>query len=244
MKKVEIVCHKGANEYAPENTYAAAQLCIDWGMDYVEIDVNQSKDGVFYLLHGPEVDKTTNGHGCINDLTSDVIDKLDAGSWFHPKFAGESVPRAEPFLRWIKGKAKVFVDVKAGTPQQIRDLIYATGLQNDCFFWCEDDEWARQLRALDDQLAIKINVESVADVLTAHEHFRADLVEVGLADMSQPLADACRAHGIKLMIYHQTKDAEAFRAVLHWGADLINLNHGDLFKQIAEEHDQRIRGAD
>lgn len=31
---VEIVCHRGANHYAPENTYAAAQVCIDWGMDY------------------------------------------------------------------------------------------------------------------------------------------------------------------------------------------------------------------
>ena len=39
-RKVAIVCHQGANEYAPPNTVAAAQLCIDWGMDYVEIDVN------------------------------------------------------------------------------------------------------------------------------------------------------------------------------------------------------------
>ena len=190
------------------------------------------------------MDKTTNGHGRITDLTADVIDKLDAGSWFHPKFAGESVPRAEPFLCWIKGKAKVFVDVKAGTPQQIRDLIYTTGLQNDCFFWCGDDEWARQLRRLDDQLAIKINVESVADVVNAHERFRANIVEVALADMSQPLLDACRARGIKLMIYHQTKDADAFRTVLRWGADMINLNHGDLFKQIAEAHYQRIQGSE
>ena len=49
-RKVEIVCHRGANEYAPENTYPAAQLCIDWGMDYVEIDVNTSKDGVMYVV--------------------------------------------------------------------------------------------------------------------------------------------------------------------------------------------------
>lgn len=113
-KKIEIVCHKGANEYAPENTFAATQLCIDWGMDYVEIDVNASKDGVLYILHGPKVDKTTNGKGRITDLTFEEIDPLDAGSWFHPKYAGERVPRLEPFLRWIKGKSRVFLDVKAG----------------------------------------------------------------------------------------------------------------------------------
>ncbi len=236
MTKIEIVCHKGANEYAPENTYASSQLCIDWGMDYVEIDVNCSKDGVFYLMHGPAVDATTNGHGQISDLSADELDKLDAGSWFNPKFAGEKVPRLEPFLRWIKGKAKLFIDVKAGTPPQIRDLIYAADLQDDCFFWSEYDEWALQLRALDPQLQLKINVENVANVIDAHERFRANIVEVALEKMSPELVAACRARGIKLMIYHPAKDPTAFQAVLDWDVELINLNHGDLFKQIATEH--------
>ena len=43
---LEIVCHRGANRHAPENTLAAAQLCVDWGADTVEIDVNTSSDGV------------------------------------------------------------------------------------------------------------------------------------------------------------------------------------------------------
>lgn len=239
MHRIEIVCHKGANEYAPENTYAAAQLCLDWGMDYVEIDVNRSKDGVFYLLHGPEVDATTNGHGCITDLTADVIDTLDAGSWFHPKFAGEKVPRLEPFLTWIRGKAKLFIDVKAGTPQEIVDVIHKHGWQDDCFFWCGDDAWAYELRTLAPHLQLKINVENVADVIHAHEHFRANIVEVSLANTNQALINACRARGIKIMIYHPKKDAEAFRAVLRWDVDLINLDHGDLFQQIAQAYYQQ-----
>ena len=79
-RTIEIVCHRGANEYAPENTFAAAQKCIDWGMDYVEVDVNTSKDGVLYVFHGPELEKTTNGTSCITELTSKEIDALDAGS--------------------------------------------------------------------------------------------------------------------------------------------------------------------
>ncbi|MBI1924771.1 glycerophosphodiester phosphodiesterase family protein [Candidatus Poribacteria bacterium] len=232
-KKIEIVCHKGANEYAPENTFAATQLCIDWGMDYVEIDVNASKDGVLYILHGPEVDKTTNGKGRITDLTSEEIDRLDAGSWFHPKFAGERVPRLEPFLRWLKGKAKVFLDVKTADPQQLIDLIYDVGLENNCFFWSDSDEWMLKFRALDGKLQLKRNVKSVADVIEAAERYRANIVEVGLDNMSHELVAACRARGLKIMIYHQEKDPEAFRQVIRWGADMINLNHGDVFAQVA-----------
>ena len=126
---IEIVCHRGANEYAPENTFAAAQKCIDWGMDYVEVDVNTSKDGVLYVFHGPELEKTTNGIGSITELTSKEIDALDAGSWFSPEFDGERVPRLDAFLRWIKEKAKVFFDVKTEDPQPVIDLVYEIGLE-------------------------------------------------------------------------------------------------------------------
>ena len=233
--KIETVCHKGANEYAPENTYAAAQLCIDWGMDFVEIDVITSKDGVLYIMHGPTIDETTNGTGRIDELTSAEIDRLDAGSWFAPEFAHEKVPRLEPFLRWIKGKAKVFLDVKAASHQQLIDPIYDVGLENNCFFWSGSDEWALKLRQLDENLQLKINASNVEDVIEAHERYRANIVEVGLNNMSQELFDICRELGIKIMIYHQEKDPEAFREVIRWGVDMINLNHGDVFAEVARE---------
>lgn len=229
MKPIEIVCHKGANEIAPENTYAAAQYCIDWGADYVEIDVRTSQDGVCYLLHDATLERTTNGRGYLHMLPAAEIDQLEAGSWFHPRYQTERVPRLEPFLRWIKGKAKIFFDVKAADPQQLIDLVYATGFERDCFFWSGSDAWARHLRALDPTLALKLNVASVADVQRVHEEFQADIVEVGLEHMSDALLAACRDRGIKVMLYHQQKNPAAFRSVLRWGVDLINLNHADLF---------------
>ena len=229
MKPIEIVCHKGANEYAPENSYAAAQLCLDWGVDYVEIDVRTSKDGVFYLLHDATLERTTTGQGYLHLLTAAEIDQLDAGSWFDPRYCNERVPRLEPFLRWLKGKAKIFFDVKAADPQQLIDLVYATGFERDCFFWSGSDAWAHQLRALDPTLTLKLNVATVADVERVYHEFRADIVEVGLADMSAALFAACRERGIKVMLYHQQKDELAFQTILDWGVDLVNLNHADLF---------------
>ncbi len=229
MSRIQIVCHKGANEYAPENTYAAAQRCLDWGVDYVEIDVRTSQDGVFYLLHDPTLERTTNGQGPIGEQMAAAIDRLDAGSWFHPQFAGERVPRLDLFLRWIKGKAKVFLDVKAAEPQALIELIDEVGMADSVFFWSGSSLWAQQLRALAPHLSLKINVKTVDDVVRAHELYQANIVEVGLEHMSQALQSACQERAIQVMIYHQQKDPAAFRAVLDWGADLINLNHGDAF---------------
>lgn len=239
MKRIEIVCHKGANEYTPENTYVAAQKCIDWGVDYVEIDVRTSKDGIFYLLHDPTVDRTTSGQGAIAELTAAEIDRLDAGSWFHPQFADQQVPRLDEFLRWIKGKARVFLDVKAAAPQALIDLIADVGMIQDVFFWSGSNLWAQELRALAPHLALKINVKCVEDVIQAHELYRANIVEVGLEHMSHALQIACQTRGIKVMIYHQQKDPSAFRAILDWGADLINLNHADVFLDVLRNYQER-----
>ena len=233
---IKIVCHRGANEYAPENTYASARMCIDWGMDYVEVDVNTSKDGVLYLFHGPDVSRTTNGTGLITEMTADEVDRLDAGSWFDPKFVGERIPRLEPFLRWIKGKAKLFFDVKGDTDlDQLIRLVYDTGFEHDCFFWFDTKAATVKFRELTQELPLKINVKSAEDIPVVAEQYHADIVEVGLENMSQELLDACRHYGIKVMIMHGRKDPDGFRQILEWGVDLVNLDHGDVFARVAKD---------
>jgi glycerophosphoryl diester phosphodiesterase len=181
---VEVVCHRGANEYAPENTTAATQLCIDWGVAYVEVDVRTSKDGVMYLLHDPWLTRTTNGKGFLSQLTSSEIDELDAGSWFDKKFAGEKVPRLDPYLRAIKGKIKVYFDVKNADLKQLIALVYDVGMENDCFFWFDRAERALEFRELDKKLPLKVNVGNVNDVRDAVERYQANIVETGLRQMS------------------------------------------------------------
>jgi glycerophosphoryl diester phosphodiesterase len=229
----EIVCHRGANEYAPENTYASAQLCIDWGMDYVEIDVTSSADGVLYVLHGPELEKTTNGSGMIFDRHSTELDQLDAGSWFAPQFAGERIPRLEPFLHWIKGQAKLFLDVKLAHLEQLVRLIYDVGLEEECFFWFELRQSARYFRELAPDLLLKINARTVKDVIEAAEVYQANIIEIGLNKVNQDLMDTCRERGLKVMLYYSKKDPAAFRRMLAWKPDLVNVNHGDVFARVA-----------
>ena len=229
---IEIVCHRGANEYAPENTYASAQLCIDWGVDYVEVDVSTSKDGVLYLLHGPTMSRTTNGKGIIGQLMSSEIDQLDAGGWFDSQCAGEPVPRLEPFLRWIKGKAKVFLDIKAAQHQPLLDIIYQTGFEQECFFWSTSYRWMRELRKMAPDLALKVNANTASGVAKAAVGFRANIVEVELRDMNESILEACRN-------YERHKDRAAYQQIIEWGADMVNLNHADHFLEVAQLSSQK-----
>lgn len=235
MGRTEIVCHKGANEYAPENTFAAARLCVEWGMDWVEVDVSTSRDGVLYLMHGPEVDRTTDGKGRVADLDSAVVDALDAGCRFSPRFAGERVPRLDAFLAWIRGKAGVFLDVKDAAHGPLLETVRRHGMERDVFFWASDDAWALELRRLDPALRIKVNASTPEAMRGKVRAFRADIVEVDLDRMTEEMRAEARRLGVRLMVMAPEKDEEAFRRVLDWEADMVNLNHGDVFRRVAAE---------
>ena len=67
---IEIVVHRGANRLAPENTMAAMRQVIDHGADYIEIDVAESSDGVFYCFHDRTLRRTTDGEGRFEEQPS------------------------------------------------------------------------------------------------------------------------------------------------------------------------------
>jgi glycerophosphoryl diester phosphodiesterase len=232
---VEVVCHRGANKVAPENTVAAAQQCIDWGVEYVEIDIRTSRDGVLYILHDATVDRTTDGKGRLRDLTSEEIDKLDAGSWFDPKFAGERIPRLEPYLRWIKGKAKVYFDVKDADIEQLIKLVYDVGMENECFFWFGRPDHAARFRQLDKKLALKVNVRTPAQAMAAATRLGANLVEVGLGNLTSELEAACRERNLRIMVIAMEDDEDAFREIIRRKADLVNLDYADVFLKVEKE---------
>ena len=82
-----VLGHRGALTHAPENTLAAFELCVRAGCD-IELDVYPTRDGQLVVIHDATVDRTTNGKGAVAGLTLAEVRRLDAGSWFHPDFAG------------------------------------------------------------------------------------------------------------------------------------------------------------
>ncbi|WP_407681737.1 glycerophosphodiester phosphodiesterase [Pseudalkalibacillus salsuginis] len=111
--QVENVAHRGAAGYAPENTMAAFRKAFEMKADYVELDVQMSKDGELVVIHDTTVDRTTDGTGKVADLTYAELRSLDAGSWFASEFEGEPIPKFEDVLDGMRGKTKLLIELKA-----------------------------------------------------------------------------------------------------------------------------------
>jgi glycerophosphoryl diester phosphodiesterase len=107
---LRIAGHRGHSTGAPENTLAAFRQAHELGGDGVtcETDLALSSDGEFVLIHDETVDRTTDGHGLVRNMTYSEIGKLDAGQWFGPAFVGERVPRLTDALRLAREFGIIF----------------------------------------------------------------------------------------------------------------------------------------
>ena len=68
--------HRGASEYAPENTLSSFYLGLVQGANGIETDVQRTKDGVLVLFHDDTVDRVSDGQGKLSDFTLAELEKL------------------------------------------------------------------------------------------------------------------------------------------------------------------------
>jgi len=109
---VNVIAHRGASDYAPENTLSAFAMAEEMGADWFELDCRLTRDNEVVVIHDDTLDRTTNGSGFVREASLHEIKQLDAGSWFEDKWRGERVPTLEQALAQSKWKIGVYIEIK------------------------------------------------------------------------------------------------------------------------------------
>jgi glycerophosphoryl diester phosphodiesterase len=150
--KAWVIAHRGASAYAPENTVPAFRLAAEQGADWVEFDLQLTKDRKIVALHDNSLERTTDveqvfpdrarkaGEGAqatsrwmLDDFTLEEIKRLDAGTWFDAKFRGTRIPTFGETIDSLRGRAGLFIELKTperyeGIERMILDELKAKGL--------------------------------------------------------------------------------------------------------------------
>ncbi len=228
----KIVCHRGAETFAPENTLSAVDLAFDQGFNIVEIDVRQTKDGVPVVMHDSRVNRTTNGRGAIKKMSYDVVSQLDAGSWFDPFFAKEHVPRLEDVLVHAKGRGEVYIEIKEAEPKLLLEFVQQVEMIEECFFWCEDIRIMDQLRLLNKDVRLMARRYDFKTLDAAIERHQPQVIEFNGLKFTQNELERCREEGILSMPFYMGSGLEKLQQLIDSGADMLNLGHPELVKKI------------
>lgn len=157
-----VIAHRGGptREY-PENAMETLQRTLEAGASAMEVDIAQSKDGVLFLMHDDDLDRTSTGEGPLADRTWDEIKALDLETYqsktaYHP-------PTLDQALDWaVANKVLLELNRKRSTPvEKVIAAVRARKAENNVFIITYTDDQAVELHQAAPDLVITASVDSI-----------------------------------------------------------------------------------
>nr|WP_245608185.1 glycerophosphodiester phosphodiesterase family protein [Salinicoccus luteus] len=234
------IAHRGASGYAPENTMAAFDKALEMKADYIEIDVQLSKDGEVVLMHDAMVDRTTDGSGRIDAFTLEELRRLDAGNWFGPQFVGEQIPTLEEVLDAYRGKIGILIEIKnasqhPGIEEKIAGALEERNMDKpnngkiivQSFDHGSIARFNALLPNVDTGVLVGYDAEGISDAQLAQFSTYADYVNPNHQMVDADLVSRIHDYGMQIAPY-TINDQSRINELMDYGVDGIISDYPDL----------------
>ncbi len=230
-----IGAHRGGAAYAPENTLASFAEGLRRGADMLELDVHLARDGELVVIHDHDLARTTDGRGYVHHHTAAELQRLDAGSWFAPRFAGERIPTLEEVIALVARQAYLTVEVK-GLPRDwpaLPDRLVQVLERLDAVDWtlviAFDHRHIRRIKERNACIKGAINYSGrLVDPLHAGRAARADILNQSWLYCDRELCEGAHAAGFAVQCFAPS-GAVAWDLARN-GVDIMDTDEPDLIK--------------
>lgn len=242
--KIMNIAHRGASGYAPENTLAAFDKAVEMQADYIEIDVQLSKDDLPVVIHDDTLDRTTNGTGNVSAYTLEELRSLDAGSWFDKKYAGEKIPSLNEVLEMYGEKINILIELKSpelypGVEEKVAEALakYKLDTSNNIVIQSFNHpsviKSAELLPEITHGVLAGENYKNVTDQQLQEFAAYAEYFNPNLKIVSSELVDNVHQAGMKISPYTIKTKAEAER-IYKFGVDGLITDYPDYAEALKE----------
>lgn len=232
-KDTQIIAHRGYSSMFPENTLAAFEGALELGVDYIELDVQMSKDEELVLLHDDDLLRTTGVSGLASDYTYEELADMDAGSWFSASFAGERIPTLKEALELVRDSdCKIYLELKdiGDDPEFARKVLETAtecGMLEQCVFASFNYDYLTVIKEADADALLLYNTTSSKTSLPTE--YEADFYGLSIATINADVVRAIHEAGKQAFVW--TVDApEQIKTVCEMGVDGIVTNKPGVVK--------------
>ena len=230
---MQIVGHRGLAGLAPENTLVSFREAIRAGADWLEFDVRFASDGVPIVIHDASLKRTTSGRGPVRARSLAEIRKLDAGSWFDPRFAGERIPTLDDVLK-LASRIRLNIEIKAHAAparraaQAVWSRVKRSGLQQRTLISSFDPNVLKALRDLDPKVSLGFPWQiGLRDPVRRALALKSRMMLFEVGGLSERKVRRCRDVGLEVWVY-TVNEPEEMRRVLDLSIDGLITDRPDL----------------
>ena len=156
--------HRGASEYAPENTLSSFYLGLLQGANGIETDVQRTKDGVLVLFHDDTVDRVTDGSGRLCDFTLEELKKLKIYGNNTTGFYDRIVTLREFLEKFSNYDITFAIELKgAGVEEETLSMIEEFGIMEKTTFTSFKFDYIKKIKELNKNARVGWLTDDITD---------------------------------------------------------------------------------
>ncbi len=247
-----VIAHRGWSGSYPENTLIGMREAIKLGCHMVEFDVALTADRKLIIIHDNILSRTTDGCGLVSEWNYRDLRKLDAGSWFHPRYAGTRLPSLEELLLIARDSGiHLNIEIKRECWDEVlqedgveRQVIAAVRRFNvvdrvlvSSFRW----DFIERFQALDPSIRTALlHYKDVGRLSPEYLKQRYGITAFNphAIDLTQKFVDRCHAAGLKVFPFtiNSYRDMEKY---LNMNVDGMFTNHPNRLFRFLDHHRHR-----
>lgn len=233
-----VIAHRGAAGAAPENTLAAVRRAIEDGADWVEIDVQESRDGEVIVVHDSDFMKLAGNPLKVWDGDLADIQAIDIGSWFGAEFSGERTPTLAQVLAETRDRAVLLIELKyyghdVALEQRVVDIVESMGMADQVIAMSLHLPGVRKLKALRPEWTVGLLAATAVGDLTRLD---VDFLAVNAAMASPAFIRRAQAAGKPVHVW-TINDALSMTGMLSRGVDGLITDEPALAREVLAERE-------
>ncbi|MCA1062548.1 glycerophosphodiester phosphodiesterase [Rossellomorea sp. AcN35-11] len=252
------IAHRGASAYAPEHTLSSYDRGNDMGGDYLEIDLQMTKDGELIAMHDKTLDRTTDGSGLVKNYTLKELKELDAGSWFNEmypemassEFTGLKVQTLGEILHHFGQDKRFYIETKSpevypGMEEKLLKILKDHNLlgqnvsSSKVIIQSFSDESLKKIHGLNDDIPLVqlIDYQNEATITDKElEDYEEYAVGLGMdyKKIDEEYVDKVRDHGLFIHPY-TVLEKKDMKRLIEWGVTGMFTNYPDRLEEVVKE---------
>ncbi|MCX7890403.1 MAG: glycerophosphodiester phosphodiesterase family protein [Rhodobacteraceae bacterium] len=233
--RVLVIAHRGASALRPENTMAAVLKAIEDGADWIEIDVQETRDGEVVVAHDSDFMKAARNPLKVWDATMADLAGIDIGSHFGAGYAAERPPTLGQVLAACRGRAKVMIELKyyghdSALESRVAAIVEAAGMTGSVAVMSLKPAGIARFRALrPDWPSGLLAAKAIGDL----SRLDVDFLAVNTGQVSLGLVGRAHAAGKEVHVW-TVDDPMTMSRMISMGVDGLITNDPALARRIME----------
>ena len=227
-KKIDITAHRGDNISYPENSMNAFISAYEKGVDWIELDVRQTKDGKIIVFHDNNLKRLTGYDGEIIDTLYDTISSLKLSN-----NDNEYIPLFENVLSYFSDKnIKLNIEIKITGKEKyfesdIISLINKYNMKSKCYLASSSYNSLKKVKDIDDSINTIYVINKISKNISNYD--KADIYSVYYKELTKDIVSSIHAINKKVFVWN-IDNLDDLKTILKYDVDNIITNDINMVK--------------